>query len=159
MKTYKHTFDFDFASWTDFVDHANYDLDKHKQAGYCRTGRSGREDIRHDFQHVHTFDECLKLAHAGWKEGVKQSSEISSQIERRLVCKIEREDMSYDLTGEVLDIGRYCAGEPEHWGVWNHTIVDGPGNKLVNIVVNGTASASVNKNVLIGRGGYRSGSD
>ena len=144
-------YDFDFATWSDFVDHANFDLEKEKALGYCQTDFGGR-NIRYDFQHVRSFDEAVRLASAGWREGVKKSQEISSQIERRLVSKIERDDMNYDLTGEVLDIGRFCAGEPEHWGVWSQTYVDGPGTKLVHVVVNGTASAVVDKSILIARG-------
>ena len=143
-------YDFNFDSWQAFVEHANYDMEK-ESSQYNKTGRAGRSPD-YSFAKVHSFEECLKLANAGWREGVRKAESISSQIERRLVSKIEREDMSYDLTGEVLDIGRYCAGEPEHWGVWNQTVVDGPGNKLIDIVVNGAASASVGTDVLIGRG-------
>lgn len=145
-------FNFEFNTWSEFVDKANYDLEKHISKGYCRTSRQGRIGLSYEFQHVNTFDEALDLAHKGWKDGLKESTELSSRVERKLCGQIEREDVVYDVTGEMLDIGRFCAGDPEHWGVWNSTVVEGKGSKLIHIVCNGTASAGVDKSVLIRRG-------
>jgi hypothetical protein len=148
-------YQFNFSTWSDFVNHANYDEEKENEAlkalGYDRSCRSGRT-IRHEFQHVKSWDEVMRLATAGWPEGLKESQALSETVERKLTGQVERESISYQVVGELLDIGRYCAGEPEHWGVFETTIVEGQGNKLAHVVVNGTASGRVDKSVLIRRG-------
>lgn len=151
-----HKYDFNFATWSDFVKHANYDEAQMKEevlkaTGYSRTVMAGR-DIRPDFQKVNSWQEVLDLSIKGWKKGLKDTTELSARVERRLVSHIEKEDLHYDVSGEVLDIGRYCSGEPEHWGHWNTTIQEGKGQKLIHLVCNGTASAMVSAEVLIRRG-------
>lgn len=142
--------DFEFPSWRELVDYA-------EQAAIDDTmrpnkARQGGLDIREDWQGVSSYSDVLNFARNGWKEGVSEAKKISDGLENRLTGYIERSDILYDVTGEVLDVGRYCAGDPEHWGVWHNTIVEGKGTKFVHVVVNGTASCSVDKEVMIRRG-------
>lgn len=96
--------------------------------------------------------EVLRLARCGWPEGVAEAKNLSDKLESRMTSYIERTDVYYDVTGEILDVGRYCAGDPEHWGNWKSTIVEGVGNKFIHAVYNNTASAGVDKEVLMRRG-------
>jgi hypothetical protein len=65
---------------------------------------------------------------------------------------MQRADIHYDITGEILDVGRYCTGEPEHWGLWQETLVDGPGVKFLHLTINLFVSSGVEAELMIRRG-------
>ena len=137
---------FEFKSWSEFVEHANWKDGEHEVLS--DTGRNPS----YRFQHVESYAEAIRLAQAGWREGLEQSQEITTSIERKLMSHVEREEIFYDVTGELLDVGRYCSGEPEHWGKYETTVVQGKGNRMLHLVVSGAASGGIDKSVLIRRG-------
>lgn len=95
---------------------------------------------------------AIELMRRGWPAGVKKALAISEKIESQLYSLIERPRIDYDVTGELLDVGRFCMGEPEHWGVWHTDLSEGPGRKHVKIVINIGASCVVDADTIIARG-------
>lgn len=59
------------------------------------------------------WEGALKLAKTGWKQG---TAEIMSKVKeiKNMDCS-EKGGFMWDVTGEILDIGSFCAGDPEHW--------------------------------------------
>lgn len=51
-------------------------------------------------------------------------------------------DVSYDVTGDYLDVGRVMSGEPECFGTMRNGLAT---NRFANIVVNGNHAARVNR--------------
>lgn len=114
-------------------------------------GKSRNTDIR-KWSGTETYEEACDLALKGWNEGAQKAYDLSHDIETRLYSLIERQVISYDITGELLDVARFCDGTPEHWGVFETQLVEGPGTKYFHLVVNGTVSGGISTKVVIERG-------
>jgi hypothetical protein len=52
----------------------------------------------------------------------------------------------------MLDVGRLCAGEPEHWGQWETVDAAGVSSRFVRVVYNIGARGWADKSLLIARG-------
>jgi hypothetical protein len=143
---------FEFKSWGDFVDLAERSSKDISLCPHLSGAYRGGLSIRPSFQGVTSFQQALDLGRYGWKEGMRQSLEISDRLESKITGLIERDNIHYDITGELLDVGRYCAGEPEHWGVWQTEIVEGKGQKFLHLVCNGFVSCGIDKDIVIRRG-------
>lgn len=139
-----------FATWSQFIDHVALG-----ETDFPMEQRSSRsEDHHHGITWTGTanYADAVQLARQGWRDGVAQVQELSGTIESRLYNLISLPRIAYDVTGELLDVGRFASGEPEHWGNWEHTLTEGKGTKHIHIVVNVIASAGVSSEVLMQRG-------
>lgn len=135
-----------FDNWTSFLTEASTGISPVE--GDRRASRSNSKS----FMGVETYEEAVDLGRKGWPEGVKQALAIAEPIQEKLYSVVQVASIRYDVTGELLDVGRFASGEPEHWGNWEHTLQEGKGTKYVHVVMNGTASAGVDASVLIARG-------
>ncbi len=136
----------EFDSWTSFVDHCALtptDL---------ATNRDSRDTGKEGWTGTDTYNDAVNLARNGWTKGVEEAKKISGEIEAKLYSLVQYPTVNYDVTGELLDVGRFCSGEPEHWGFWEYNLVEGPGTKHVYIVVNAVASCNVDAKVMMKRG-------
>ncbi len=134
-----------FATWGDFTAYAASPCD-------MTSGRVSQNTDNTKWYGTVDYAEALDMAAKGWSQGAQKATDISHSLEERLFSLIERHDVAYDVTGEILDVGRYCAGTPEHWGVFETTLVEGPGTKYVHIVVAGSFASLVDADVIIARG-------
>jgi hypothetical protein len=137
----------EFKTWSEMVSHADL-----APCTGSETDRRSSRDGRPEFTQTENWEHAVRLASAGWPEGTKKATKLSQQIESKLYNIIQFADISYDVTGELLDVGRFCAGEPEHWGNWEYTFREGKGTKYVHIVVSGFVSCGVSAESLIARG-------
>lgn len=139
---YGYVFDY----WSEFVNHVatgHSDMDPKE--------RSSRKTAR-DFNHVVSFDEAVKLAQDGWVWGEAKARNLSDNMFAKLSKTIERWDLSYDMQGAALDVGRFLHNDPECFQNFEPTYVEGPGHRLVHIVFNCSVSAGIARDVIIARG-------
>ncbi len=134
-----------FDTWTAFLDAAIYGEQEIKDR---RSSREGSVS----FTGTKTWEDAVELSRKGWPEGVKKAQAIANPLQEKLYSKIQLATIQYDTTGTLLDVGRFAVGEPEHWGNWEYSLIDGEGTKYVHIVMNGTASCGIEASVLIARG-------
>jgi hypothetical protein len=138
---------FDFPDWGSFLDHA--EKAPCTSQTFDRASYTGSKS----FTNTDSFAEAVGLARNGWKDGIKKALAVALPIQRKLYSLVETHRIQYDVIGEILDVGRYCSGEPEHWGYWEqHGTRQGKGMQFVHVVMNGTASCGIDANVLMTRG-------
>lgn len=143
------TLELKYNTWTDFLTAASEGVPPVQER---RASRDGSKS----FTGTVDYGEAVDLGRRGWPEGVKQALAISEPIQQNLYGVIALPRIEYDVTGELLDVGRFASGEPEHWGNWEHNLKEGKGTKYVHVVMNGTASCGVDASVLIARGAVTS---
>jgi hypothetical protein len=100
-----------------------------------------------------TFEEAITLATEGWQAPVKQTEHRARNAAQSVIA--QREDYGFttvlDVTGETLDLGRYCADEPEclYEPVLTSEVRHG---RVVPILVTISASCSVDESQIRARG-------
>lgn len=106
-----------------------------------------------DFYGPTGFDETVKLARTGWREGAEQSQAIRALVDEVVAdtTRVRSTSYGYDVNGEFLDVGRYLSGEPECFGL---TVPSGESTSspVVKIVVNLAASAAISTRSIFARG-------
>jgi hypothetical protein len=136
-----------YETWSDLLDYVETSE---------RSPGSGREsDDSHDEKWsggTTSLNDAINVMRKGWPSGVEKALAISERIESQLYNLIERPRISYDVSGELLDVARYCMGEPEHWGIFQTDLVEGQGHKHVKLVINIGASCMVKPETIIARG-------
>jgi len=140
------TFD-SFAAFTHFATHAPSRL-----APDARASRA-EGSYRTDFTGTASFADAVRLAECGWAEGRQRIASLSAAVYEKVGERILRPELTYDVCGDAWDMGRVLSGEPECAMRWQETEVPvAASGKVVRIVVNGTASWSVTREVLFTRG-------
>lgn len=114
-------------------------------------GRSSRTKGDSEFYGTKSYEEAIKLARYGWPEGVKAFKPVASKLAYKLGQLVEREMMEHDVTGDFPDISAFIQGDPENMIRMKPQIESGKG-RIVKVVYNASASASVNKKILVARG-------
>jgi hypothetical protein len=99
-----------------------------------------------------TFADAVALARNGWKEGESRMRELSRKLEVKLIHRIVREDVNYDVEGMSFDVARYLEGEPEHWVRMEESTMQADSHRHVKVLVNVAVSCGVNPDVIIARG-------
>lgn len=59
------------------------------------------------------LNEAVDLARLGWKGGNQTIKRLSMDIERMIEGSIPLPEIYYDVTGDVIDMGKFVADEPE----------------------------------------------
>jgi len=95
-----------------------------------------------------SFDQALEMLKSGWPEGVKEVADITETITDK-ITRDAATTVSYDVTGDFLDVGTYLTGQPECWGLME--TIEGPKNEI-DIIVNVTYSYSVKQETIYNRG-------
>ena len=95
---------------------------------------------------------ALDLADRGWPEGTERVNRLVSTLVDSVGSKMITEEWSADTEGAALDIGLYCAGEPEHWITPTPRATDMPSGAVCVLTINGAASHTVTADVLEARG-------
>lgn len=104
------------------------------------------------FCRTHSLSEALALAHSGWEAGAVDARAISSVLEARLLPRIVKDDINYDVEGMALDVARLTAGEPEHWICVTESTERGHGAKHVQITVELGVSCGIRAESITARG-------
>lgn len=117
------------------------------QEGSPSKGEGKRNSRLHedsDWRGTSTWEQAANLAQFGWTEGREQVGKIMSQIEA-VDRQIVRPAPVWDVTGDFVDVGRFCSGDPENMVRWE----DRPQSKrIVRIAVNMCVSAGVSAQTI-----------
>jgi len=99
------------------------------------------------------FEEAVELARRGWPEGSAKALEFRASIADavREIITSRSQSVSYDVSGQWVDIGRYLDGEPECFGNLEAT-GDTASQPVVKLYVNLAASGAVSVESLFARG-------
>lgn len=114
--------------------------------------RSSHEQGRGDWHGTDTWGEALKLARDGYKEGTERVRNIARRLETRIIHRIVREDVRYDVEGMGFDIARYLDGEPEHWVQPEESTFAVEGQRHVKIEVSVSVSCGIGTETIARRG-------
>ena len=114
--------------------------------------RGSRDRDRAKWFGSKSFEEAVGMARDGWPAGAQMALDARKTVDHRVgeLVSAKASQWSFDLVGDVVDIGRYLTGEPEHW----LTEADGDNGRarVVKIVANTCVSAAVQPEVMCQRG-------
>lgn len=99
-----------------------------------------------------TYEDMQSLAEEGWPDGLKHVEEVRKKMSRIVASKIKAFHPRLADAGDEIDIGAFVEGDPEHWIEFHEVDTDGPGGKIVRVLVNVAVSCSVDKKYFIHRG-------
>lgn len=131
-----------FSSWNDFVECA------------VKSRHSNMQSTKGDFSFTKTYswDEALKLARNGWDEVRPEVDALIEKIDSSVIPTLQPAFQSYfDVSGGMVDVGRFLDGEPECMVETRLIEIAKPG-KVINILVNGSFSGSVGAKEIQKRG-------
>ena len=96
-----------------------------------------------------SWDETLEHLRSGWKEGIAEIDKMTESIKTRLDREVDTWNVSHDVTGDFIDMGRFVDGTPECMGYIE--LIPQPMETL-DIVVNIGARAGVASETIQTRG-------
>ena len=118
--------------------------------GVCAKKHSRTNTL--DFAGTSNWEEAHKLITEGWRDGMDQISKMSENIGTVVGMYIKKLETEYEVSGEFVDVGRFCAGEPECMVSFREDLIRGPGSRIVKISVNIGMSSEVDKKYAFHRG-------
>jgi hypothetical protein len=120
---------------------------------------SGLTDYRDDSRSQRSwygtpnFEAAERLLSTGWREGAERIAALRDRVSGivEAVKRAKTQQVSYDVTGEWVDVGRIATGEPECCGV---QIDDGSSatERVVTLRYNAAVSCSVSTDAITARG-------
>lgn len=93
--------------------------------------------------------EALRLARNGWSDGRERLSDLRDALMDDLGDVLPQPAPFMDVSGEVVDVGAYVSGAPEHMVSWYE---DTSTARQAHVVVNIATSARHSPDVLLMRG-------
>jgi hypothetical protein len=105
-----------------------------------------------DFVGTRSWDEFIKLSNNGWSEGRIKIERMLRNLESNETFTAIKQDWLYGVAGHTIDIARYCTYEPEQWGTPIEELVEGNGNRIINLYFHTGALATVDMKQMLERG-------
>lgn len=116
-------------------------------------GSASHFDSDKEWNGTASYEDAVALTQKGWTEGAKRVDtlrrELDSAVQALVAAKAA--DMTYDVQGDWVDLGRLVTGEPECCGTWE-VQGDDRSEKVIKIVANICVSAAVNADTIFARG-------
>lgn len=137
---------YDYESFSAFLHDADTPFGDYQ--GHRASINSGYDATR--WTGTATFRDAVKLAWDGWDEGTKALRLLQEGIEKRLVTVIPQLRVFNDVTGGAYDIEALMRGDPEP-GYRFERVEDK--RRSVDVTVNVSASAAVQPETMVARGG------
>lgn len=116
--------------------------------GLNQSSRTGRRE----FNGTSSWGEARKLAAEGWPEGLEKVSRMSENIGTIVGQFVKKQEPEYAISGSVVDVGRYMAGEPECMMDFREEITKGQGQRIVKISIDIGLSAGGSTEAIFNRG-------
>ncbi len=105
-----------------------------------------------DWYGTDSVAESLRLARYGWAEGRERMSAMQKRLTELVRQRVNsRQEVLWDVAGAVVDVGRFCEGEPENMMYFEPSPTEGKG-RIVKLSVNVTASCDIQANDIYWRG-------
>jgi hypothetical protein len=139
---------FQFPTWGDYLRHLETAPTCAGPAS-CSSKRADLSTI--EFTGTNSWEDAMRLAHNGWREGAERAAAITRRLEARIIHRIVRDDYTFDVEGLAFHLDRYLAGEPEHFIRIDESTVQGT-DRHVRIAVNNAISCGVKPEAVITRG-------
>lgn len=98
-----------------------------------------------------SFEEAMDLARKGWTAGAARVEALYNRMYRAVGEKVKKTAIEYGVSGSVVDVGRFCSGEPECFMEFTEQVVDGPG-RILTITVNLFLSCGIDDQTVFLRG-------
>lgn len=98
-----------------------------------------------------SYGEALEALQRGWSEGVKSLDLQAASIVENLAQDKDRASLglSYDVTGDYIDVGAYLDGVPECWG---QIEMQAKPHKTIKIVAAIAHNCNIGQDQIINRG-------
>jgi hypothetical protein len=129
-------------------------LDFAEGATDMREGARASREInssRNAWAGTRDFDTAIRQARFGWPEGLEKIAAVSDAVNAAIAQRsMTRQEVTFAHSGAVVDIGRFCGGEPEC--MMNFIEDATAGKKIVQVRVNVAASCSNKPERLFNRG-------
>jgi hypothetical protein len=113
--------------------------------------RSSRRYCRDGFNVTASYADALRLAREGWVEGRDQVAALARSLSGIVASKIARQSYTWDVSGDVVDVGRFCEGCPENMIRFEETEQEGHG-KLLTLGASFSAAVTIPPAEIIRRG-------
>lgn len=150
-----------YANWQAWLAHVTsdaLDTDDFARSSLTRYPQRPRwfssERSVKEFYGTDTFDDAVMLARRGWPEGARKAQAFSTTLVERVVGRVEREDIAFDVEGAYFDTARLLRSEPEHWIRWETTqeATQSVGSKCISICLNGSVHWAIDRDIIVARG-------
>jgi hypothetical protein len=115
---------------------------------YSRSSERGDRE----FCGTDSLAESFRLARYGWAEGRERMSAMQKRLTDLVRQRVNsRQEVLWDVAGAVVDVGRFCEGEPENMMYFEPSPTDGKG-KIVKLALNVSASCDIEAEDIFWRG-------
>lgn len=135
----------------DFQDTADYYDYSAGPSDAMESARTSRRPLSPGYNLTANYGEALTLSREGWAEGRARVSEFLSQLSGILASKIRKQVCEWDVSGDMVDIGRYVEGVPENM-IRFEEIEDRAHGRLLTLVVSMTTAAGIRTAEITRRG-------
>jgi hypothetical protein len=139
---------FRFPTWGDYLHHVET---APTCAGSTECSSKRADTYTIEFTGTKNWEEAMRLAHNGWREGAERAAAVARRLEARIIHRIVRDDYTFDVEGLAFHLDRYLAGEPEHFIRIEESTVQGA-DRHVRIAVSNAISYVVKPDAVITRG-------
>jgi hypothetical protein len=129
----------DYASFTQFVNDAAKGPDLYRETEWAGCG---------------SLAEAVELARTGWPEGWQRMKALRDAIFAKMASQVQRGIVQFRIAGGAVNVGRFLSGRPDCFAarVRSTQLKDVRSRKVVRIVVNVGARASVSADTFFARG-------
>lgn len=145
------TYRMDFESYGQFIDYAQY--------GTTDLPVEERSSMTDHTVHIvewtqsESLEQACELARAGWLDGAQRIQEYLNVLQAQVQTRRIPQELVMHIVGPgTLDMGRYIAGHPEPWVVWQQCPDETDNGQIIDITYNCGVNAGVNKDAIFQNG-------
>lgn len=98
-----------YHTFADFLEDA-----KVQASNVERSRLSSRSTGSAEFYGTSTWEEALNLIEYGWADGIRKMKDSIEHLDVNMGRLQENFALTWDVTGDMVDVGAFCQGDPEH---------------------------------------------
>lgn len=143
-----------YGSFADMLNAAIDGIAPEGREVYVENGSRDASGSALEFSGTRSWAKSVKLARTGWKEGREAIQELRDRVYQQIATHIKVPRTVTSVYGGHVNVGAYLTGRPDCFFRREQTNVlrDGFPGKVLRIVVNTGARASVSNRAMIHRG-------
>lgn len=116
-----------------------------------RTSQTSRRLTSNEWAGTKSFEAALDLCERGWQKGLEQMHKLAVRLSDNIVKTLHIPEVTHDVVGDVLDIGRFVRGEPEDFMTLTPAEIEQE-PRVLHVIVNTFISSGVSAEALFGKG-------